>query len=165
MQINAIYRDYEEKHFRDFSEMVFCLYGEDPEGEAISEEKIRRTVRESMERPEKLRIVLICAGGEDEAGDAAVTTGANAAVVGYSILVFYWSNEYGGDIVNIDELYIKKEFRKGGIASNFIKCQMGAYKNTRAIAIETTPSNEAAASLYKKLGFKASPNDHMILPL
>jgi len=145
--MDVMYRDFEERDFGDFREMVLCLYDEDPEGQAISDEKIARTVRESLASPEKLRIVMICADGK---------------IIGYGLLVFYWSNEYGGDILNIDELYIGKEYRNSGIASGFIERLKREYENVAAIAVEATPSNEAAERLYARLGFEASPNAHLI---
>jgi len=144
--MNVTYRDFEEKDFGALKGMVFSLYGEDPEGQTISEAKIRKTADESLARPEKLRIAMICADG---------------AAIGYSLICFVWSNEYGGDILNIDELYIQKEYRNRRIASDFIKRQMDA-RGAVAIAVEATPSNSAAARFYGRLGFKASPNNHML---
>jgi len=144
--MNVIYRDFEDSDFDALRAMVFCLYAEDPEGLPINDVKIRDTVRECMARPEKLRITMICADDD---------------VVGYCIICNVWSNEYGGDILNIDELYIKKEYRNKQIASSFIRRLIEA-SDAVAIAIETTPSNTAAVRLYKGLGFEASPNKHMI---
>ena len=144
--MNVGYREYEERDFAVLSEMIFYLYEEDPEGEQISEEKIRRTISESAARPEKLRIIMICVDEE---------------VIGYSIVCFIWSNEYGGDILNIDELYIHEGYRNNRIATDFIEYQIHT-SNAIAIAAETTPSNESAARLYERLGFEPSPNGHLI---
>ena len=144
--MNVGYREYEERDFAALSEMIFCLYDEDPEGEQISEEKIRRTISESAAHPDKLRIIMICADEE---------------VIGYSIVCFVWSNEYGGDILNIDELYIHEGYRNKRIASDFIEHQIHT-SNAVAIAAETTPSNGSAARLYERLGFETSLNGHLI---
>ena len=148
MKSNVSYREYEEKDFADLVAMMACLYEEDPEGEAISDDKIRKTVGEYFTNPEKLRIVMICADG---------------AAIGYSLLVFFWSNEYGGDILHIDELYITKEYRNNRVASDFIGHLPEIYKNAVAVAVEVTPSNSAAAGLYERLGFEPSPNRHLLL--
>ena len=147
--MNVNYRDFEECDFDDFKDMVFGLYQEDPEGLPIDEEKIRKTVCENRVHPEKLNIVLICADGQ---------------TAGYAILVFFWSNEYGGNITVIDELYIKKEYRGKQIAADFIKYQ-SARENAVALEVETTASNHAAMRLYKRLGFEVSENDRLILML
>ena len=145
--MDMTYRDFEESDFGDLSEMVFCLYEEDPEGQKINDAKIRKTVDEYTARPEKLRIVIICADGK---------------AVGYSLIVFCWSNEYGGDIVIIDELFVKKEYRNNRVASDFIENQIREYKNAAAVEIEATPSNSEAKRLYERLGFEVSQNDRYV---
>ncbi|MCL2492835.1 MAG: GNAT family N-acetyltransferase [Clostridiales bacterium] len=146
--MDVTYRDFEEADFSELSGMIVCLYEEDPEGQPINSSKIRATVCESLAHPEKLRITMIC---------------ADETVIGYSISVFFWSNEYGGDILHIDELYVKKEYRNSGIASDFIRYQMDANENAAAFAVEATPSNIGAARLYTRLGFEPSPNSPMFL--
>jgi len=148
--MKATYRDFEEEDFGELRGMVFCLYAEDPEGLPIDDAKIAKTINESRTYPDKLRILVIR---------------ADEAVVGYSILVFCWSNEYGGDILCIDELYIKKEFRGNRLAADFIDYLVNTCINVVAISVEATPSNEAAVRLYKRLGFEESQNDHLVLPL
>ena len=148
--MNVTYRDYEEDDFYHLCEMVFSLYKEDPEGEPISADKINLTICESLDFPEKLRIVMICADEE---------------VIGYCILCFYWSNEYGGDILNIDEIYVKQEYRNNGIAADFIKGLLEVSSNVVAVAAETTPSNSEALKLYERLGFSVSGNKHLVIKL
>ena len=143
-----IYRDFEENDYDSLREMMFCLYDEDPEGEPITDEKIRMTIDESKAHPEKVRLVMICEADKS---------------VGYCILVFFWSNEYGGDAIVIDELYIKKEYRNRRIGSDFIKRQLADNERAVSLKIESTPSNSAAARLYERLGFELSPNNHLIL--
>ena len=148
--MNVGYRNFEARDFGDLSAMMYCLYEEDPEGQAIDDAKIENTVLECAVNPEKLRIVMIC---------------ADETIAGYGIICFVWSNEYGGDILTIDELYIKKEYRNRRLASDFIRHHMSAYKNAAAIAVETTPSNKAAARLYGSLGFAPSQNNHLVRKL
>ena len=148
--MKVTYRDFEDKDFGELRDMIFRLYAEDPEGQPIDYAKIAKTVRESTAHPEKLRIIIIL---------------ADETVAGYGMLVFCWSNEYGGDILCIDELYIKEEYRGSRLASAFVGYLSGAYENVVAISAEATPSNEAALKLYNRLGFEASRNNHLILPL
>jgi ribosomal protein S18 acetylase RimI-like enzyme len=148
--MNLTFKYYEETDFNDLYDMIFCLYEEDPLGEPMADTKIRNTIHESVSHPEKVRIVMICDDGKN---------------VGYGIIVLFWSNEHGGNIINIDELYVKKEYRNRQIATNFIKHQMSAHKNAKMLQLETTPSNAAAFRLYERLGFEPAPNCHMILHL
>lgn len=124
------------------------LYKEDPEGEIMDLNKIEKTIDTLTAFPEKGKIVIFEREGY---------------VVGYSILIFYWSNEYGGDILNIDELYIKSEHRNNGYATDFLKYLVKEYKNkAKALMLEVTPSNTKAYNYYKNLGFKETVNKHMI---
>jgi len=147
--MDMLYRDFEERDFSALRDMMFGLYEEDPEGLPLDDAKITKTVSEFAAHPEKIRIIMICSGEN---------------VAGYALLVFYWSNEYGGDILNIDELYIKKEYRSRSIATDFVRHLMRTYNAVAAIAVEATPSNAAAARLYNRLGFEPSQNNHLILP-
>ena len=146
--MNVSYNDFEEKDSGDLRDMMFRLYEEDPEGEPITDEKIRKTINECKNCPEKVRLIMLSADGRN---------------IGYCILVYFWSNEYGGDAAVIDELYIMEEYRNQGIGTAFIKHLMNGNKNAVSLEVESTPSNKAAARLYKRLGFKKSENDHMVL--
>lgn len=137
---------YMEKHFSDLREMIISLYQEDPEGESINEEKIKRTIAESSKNPDKVRIYMFQ---------------RNEKNIGYAILVFFWSNEYGGNIVTIDELYVKEEYRSQGIGTEFFSF-VERMENKAALQLETTPSNQRAFNYYKRLGFIPSANTHLI---
>ena len=143
------FKDYEDSDWEDLKEMALCLYEEDPLGAIMTEEKIRKTVCESLSHPDKLRIIMIRTDGKN---------------IGYGIIVFFWSNEYGGDIIDIDELFVKKEYRNRQAATSFINHQ-AAYKSAVALSLEATPLNDSAIKLYKKMGFEPSQNYHMLLHL
>jgi GNAT superfamily N-acetyltransferase len=141
------FRLYEETDYDDLLEMIRSLYREDPEGEPINEEKIRRTIAESRSYPEKLSIYMLSSGNVN---------------VGYAILVYFWSNEYGGNIIFIDELYVKEPYRSQGIGTEFLSFAE-RIKNKVALQLETTPGNSRALAYYKKLGFVPSRNTHLML--
>lgn len=76
------------------------------------------------------------------------------------ILVFFWSNEYGGNIVIIDELFVKEEYRSQGIGTEFFSFAE-KFNNKAAIQLETTPFNKRALDYYKRLGFVPDENTHL----
>jgi len=145
--LDITFTHYAESDFNDLREMIFGLYEEDSYGLPMTEEKIIKTSSQSICHPEKVQIYMI-RGGE--------------ASIGYGILVFSWSNEYGGDIIYIDELYIKKEYRNRKAGSRFIRYILESNKNAVQFALETTPANKDALRFYKSLGFEVSPNAYMI---
>lgn len=134
----------------DYSElrgMIHELYREDPSTKRISDKKISQTVRELRDKPQRGKIVVF----EEE-----------KAIVGYSILVPYWSNEYGGTILHIDELYVKPEHRVRGVATRFLKQLVRTKHDIVALQLEVTASNARAMKYYQKLGFRKMKNAHLI---
>jgi ribosomal protein S18 acetylase RimI-like enzyme len=85
----------------------------------------------------------------------------NGLLAGYSIIFRFWSNEYGGLLIGIDELYIKKQFRNYGVAKSFTNILINDEKRNplfAGIELESHPNNEAANRLYASLGFPKNEN-------
>ncbi len=81
------------------------------------------------------------------------------APIGYIIVTFTWSVEFGGLDGLLDELYIRPPVRGRGIASEVL-IQLPkalAEAGVRMLHLEVTHDNETAKRLYLRSGFK--PND------
>ena len=140
------YNLYQENDYEDLTKMIVSLYCEDPEGEPINKCKINNTIREYQKNPQKINIYLL---KEDDVN------------IGYAILVYVWSNEYGGNILTIDELYVVENHRGKGAATEFLSF-VEHIENIVALQLETTPSNQRALEYYKRVGFLPSQNAHLI---
>lgn len=145
--MEVLFEPYREQDFEELASMVFALYAEDPEGERLTLDKIHLTVEEADVHSDKLAILIFR---------------MNGVIAGYGILNFFWSNEYGGDIINIDEIYVKREARGQGIATRFIESLSQKYPKGRALKLEASHSNKKAIKLYEQIGFEEAPNLHMI---
>lgn len=77
----------------------------------------------------------------------------NKIVMGYTLLAKSFSQEAGGFVLWIDELYVKPEFRCRGIGHNFFKFIKNNVKDIKRIRLEVEKNNTRAVSLYKKMGF------------
>jgi ribosomal protein S18 acetylase RimI-like enzyme len=88
---------------------------------------------------------------------AAYLIGPPRAPIGYVVITFGWSVEYGGLDAIIDELYIRPPVRGRGIASETLIAlpRALAQGGLRAIHLEVDRDNAAAVKLYTKAGFKA----------
>jgi ribosomal protein S18 acetylase RimI-like enzyme len=75
-------------------------------------------------------------------------------IAGYATLFSYWYNEFGGRVLNVDELFIKPEFRGRGISTQYLTELSKPTKKYVALSLEVLPSNEGAYSLYKRIGFR-----------
>lgn len=104
--MNTTYKQFETSDKKAVVELVKSLYRDDPEGKPVFDEKINRTFNELTKHPDKGTIMII---------------EADSKTIGYSILINSWSNEYGGNILDIDELYIKSNYRRKEIGSKFIQ--------------------------------------------
>jgi ribosomal protein S18 acetylase RimI-like enzyme len=77
-------------------------------------------------------------------------------VVGYALLIAYWSNEFGGEVCAVDELYVARDFRSRGHGAALIQAiERGDVwpAPVAAIALGVTPRNTRARRLYERLGF------------
>jgi GNAT superfamily N-acetyltransferase len=84
-------------------------------------------------------------------------------IVGYGIIVFFWSNEYRGNVIDIDELFIAPQYRGMGFASQFFAWLADTFAhNSVGWSLQVAHANERAAALYERLGFATSSNRHMI---
>lgn len=82
-------------------------------------------------------------------------------IAGYAITIPYPSQEAGGTVLWIDELFVLPEFRGQGIAKEFFKFAEGLSGKV-ALRLEVEPDNERALNLYKSIGFKPLPYLQMI---
>ena len=84
-------------------------------------------------------------------------------LVGYAIIIFFWSNEFAGDIVEIDEILVTEDARGTGVGTAFFKWLTGEYRG-RAMgwSLQVNPSNKGALRLYESLGFRHSANWHLL---
>jgi len=78
-------------------------------------------------------------------------------LVGYCILIPSWSNERGGTIVSVDELYVVPSHRAHGLEEDFIALlQKVAPQDCVGIRVELGRDARRRAAAYRKLGFRES---------
>jgi len=139
-------RDYVDADYNEFLEMVGSLYSEDLEGQPMNGAKVNSTINECKKNPQKVRIIIFLNDHD---------------IIGYSILVYYWSNEYGGDIVFVDELYVKVDYRSRGVGAHFLS-YIEKMDNIVAIQLEANSSNKRVVNYYTRLGFEMVDNTQLI---
>jgi ribosomal protein S18 acetylase RimI-like enzyme len=89
----------------------------------------------------------------------AVVLDVHRKVSGYALLIGFWSNELGGEICEVDELFVAPEHRNRGYGTSlFAAIAQGDLwpSPTPAIVLGVTPDNAAARRLYERLGFAAA---------
>ncbi len=128
--------------------LVSALYEEDPSPLSPTPEHTRRTFETFVRHPEKGRAILFETNGQ---------------VSGYALLVFFWSNEYGGHKIFIDELFVLPEWRGNGISTAFFQYLQQEFAGFAvAFELEVTPQNAEARRLYERLGFVQAKNANLV---
>jgi ribosomal protein S18 acetylase RimI-like enzyme len=81
----------------------------------------------------------------------------DGTVAGYAFLVPSWLNEYGGEVCEVDELFVKPLYRDRGSGHELISAiardEFGTTSWT-AIILGVTRANVRAKALYERLGFR-----------
>jgi ribosomal protein S18 acetylase RimI-like enzyme len=129
-------------------DMILNLYSNDGKepNDYMSREKIRPTLDRALTHPDSLRVDVF---KEQE------------QIIGYALLYSFWSNEYGGMVLTLDELYVQPSYRSRGISSHYIQTLEKQSSTSVLLALEVMPGNEKAQSLYSRLGFKVNRRTFM----
>ena len=94
---------------------------------------------------------------------AAYLIGPARAPVGYAIISFGWSVEFGGMDAFLDEIYLRPPVRGRGIASETLQALPAALAGAgvRAMHLEVDRDNDPARRLYTRAGF--TPRERYLL--
>lgn len=72
---------------------------------------------------------------------------------GYVLTARTWSNEIGGEVVWIEELYLRPQFRRMGLGQEAFAFLHRHYAQARRFRLEVTAENHDAIRLYERLGY------------
>lgn len=81
--------------------------------------------------------------------------------VGYALIAKTFSQEAGGCMWWLDELYIREEFRSRGLGREFFAL-MEQEKGISRFRLEVEEDNEKAIALYKRLGYQSLEYKQMV---
>lgn len=85
---------------------------------------------------------------------------ADANPVGYAVLTFSYSLEFGGRCAFLDEFFIQRDHRRQGIAKfamQWLSESAAPLLGIRTLFLEVSPDNQAASGLYQAVGFHPRP--------
>jgi hypothetical protein len=102
---NVQFRDYRPDDRPQLTKMIFGLYQHDAEGQPMTVQKVHRTIERLSTHPDQGRIVIFSLDDEP---------------IGYAILNFFWSNEFGGNLISVDELIVLKPYQSQSTAIHFL---------------------------------------------
>jgi ribosomal protein S18 acetylase RimI-like enzyme len=124
-------------------DLALALYREDPGEAPVEAAQVRHTLETFRREPWRGRALVLDQGG----------TG------GYALLVSFWSSELGGEVCEVDELYVAPSLRgRGHGTALFDALSRGELwpGKAAALSLSVTPGNARARRLYERLGFRAT---------
>jgi GNAT superfamily N-acetyltransferase len=86
---------------------------------------------------------------------------------GHVVVTLCFSMEYGATIAFVDDLFVRKRFRRAGLAKAALT-EVRAFctsRGVRAIFVETGPENVAAQAAYRQAGFADTKRSLLALTL
>ena len=133
----------DREHADQVLRMMRELYEHDAQDLRVNPDTFPLTLDRLLSEPSRGRVVLGMLDG---------------AVVGYALLIPYWSNEFGGIVCLLDELLVEEKFRGRGIARAFLTF-LDEHRpfDAVAIALEVSARNTRARALYEGMGFEPRP--------
>lgn len=72
---------------------------------------------------------------------------------GYILVSHTWSNEVGGMVALLEELYFVPEFRGKGLGTEALEWFRKEYESARRLRLEVNRENEGAIRLYQRKGY------------
>jgi len=90
---------------------------------------------------------------------------AHQRAIGYALVTYNFDLEYGGVEAMLTDLYVEKRYRSHGVGSLALYeiedfCRE---RGIRAIELQVQHHNKAAATFYRKAGFRVLPRKVMLL--
>src|SRR5262249_14679820 len=126
------------------ADLCLELNREDPGPEPVPIEHMRATLAMLRRAPSRGCVVAL-----DDAGHVA----------GYALLIAFWSNELGGEVCEIDEIFVLPPYRGHGHARTLLAAiERGELWSVPVVglALGVSPTNARARRIYEELGFTAA---------
>ncbi|HLK51149.1 MAG TPA: GNAT family N-acetyltransferase [Bryobacteraceae bacterium] len=123
--------------------MMRALYTGDEPASEVNFDRFPQTIDFVLREPDRGRIILFRERG---------------LLRGYALLIPYWSNEFGGTLLFVDELFVVPEARSRGIGHRFFQFISAERPfDAVALALEVGPRNARARALYESEGLTLRP--------
>lgn len=128
--------------------MMTSFYGSEAVIHPVSTQHFETTFAAAMDGSPFLRLLLL----ETKTGNPT----------GYALLNFTRSNEAGGLVVILEELYLKEVHRCAGYGSALLRFLEHEYPVAARFRLEVCKENQKAIALYQRLGYEFLDYQQMV---
>jgi GNAT superfamily N-acetyltransferase len=130
----------DRRHAEQVLRMMRELYSTDAHDLNVDPARFPATIDRLLAEPSRGRVLLFMQ--ED-------------VPAGYALLIPYWSNEFGGTVLLVDEILVEQEYRGQGIGRAFFAFVTDEPPfQAVALALEVSPKNSRAQALYESMNFQ-----------
>lgn len=141
-------RKLEEKDRQLYIEMAREFYHSDAVLHPVSDSHFEKTAAESLNGSRCAEIYIL---------------EYDSAPAGYALTARSFSQEAGGFVVWIEEIYIREPYRSKGLGREYFNyIEKEKDRDTVRIRLEVEEKNERAKSLYRQLGYEVLDYVQMI---
>ena len=133
-------REFSKSDEEPFLEMCKDFYEAEATLRSYDEVIARKTFKRVIDRHENLWGYMLIDKSDDD-------------FLGYALLTSYWSNEEGGEVIVLDELFVCPLGRSKGYGKRFMLWMEENFTDAVAITLEVLTSNHRAQELYYKAGY------------
>lgn len=123
-----------------FLSMLTSFYSSNAVSHNVDPKNFETTFAAIMDKSPFLRALIIEDGG---------------VPAGYALLSFTYSNEAGGMVVLIEEVYVNDACRGKGLGSRVLEFIEREYPSARRFRLEVREDNVKAINLYNRFGYEA----------
>ncbi|MDY5577222.1 MAG: GNAT family N-acetyltransferase [Lachnospiraceae bacterium] len=147
----AFIRKVEEQDKQVYMELVDQFYHSEAVLHPVEKEHYEITWKELMRSNDYLECFFI-----EKEGKTA----------GFLLLSYSFSQESGGKIAWIEEIYIQPEYQGQGLGKEFFRfIEENIEPKVTRIRLEIEPDNDGARRLYQSMGYKELPYEQMVKEL
>lgn len=139
-------REYKKEDREIYMQMASEFYSSDAVLHSIPQSYIRKTADEAEHSSRYAQIYILEHDG---------------LPAGYALTARTFSQEAGGIVIWIEEIYIREEFRSRGLGREFF-FYIEKTGDAARLRLEVEEDNTGAAALYRKIGYEELPYVQMV---
>lgn len=142
-----LFKNFDKKNYDSLLKMMLEFYSSDAVDQAIDKEIVRKLLDDILSGKESIK---------------GIEAYYDNKLVGFGVITSYYASEVAGITIQLEDLFIKEEYRSKGIAKDYFKEVMENHPEAVRFRLEVCSSNTKAIDLYKRMGFEKLEYEQMI---
>lgn len=143
-----LFKNFDKKNYDSLLKMMLEFYSSDAVDQPIDKEIVNKLLDDILSGEYSIKGVEAYYDNE---------------LVGFGVITSYYASEVAGITIQLEDLFIKEDYRSKGIAKSYFKTVMENHPEAVRFRLEVCASNTKAIDLYKRMGFEKLEYDQMIL--